>query len=53
MPTQPNIKNSSKSPDVNIMRMGHTTNGSFGSDPNKKVKGSRPTRDLTVPNAKG
>jgi len=43
------IRKSSKSPDTNIIRQGHTTNGSFGSDPNAKVKGSRPTRDITNP----
>lgn len=29
--------------------MGQTTNGDFGSDPNAKVKGSRPVRDLVIP----
>jgi hypothetical protein len=52
MATQPNITQTSKSPDVNIMRQGHTSNGSFGSDPMKKVKGGRSTRDLTIPTAK-
>lgn len=47
------ITKSSTSPDTNIVRQGHTTNGSFGSDPSKKVKGGRQVRDLTVPNAKG
>lgn len=47
------IRKQSKSPDTTIIRQGQTSNGSFGSDPNAKVKGSRPTRDLAVPNAKG
>lgn len=42
----------SKKPDTTIVRQGQTSNGSFGSEPNVKVKGSRPTRDLTVPAAK-
>lgn len=32
-----------------LMKMGHTTNGNFGDDPNAKVKGSRPVRDLSLP----
>ena len=43
------IRKTSKAPGVNIMKQGHTTNGSFGSDPAKKVKGSRPTRDISAP----
>lgn len=42
----------SKSADTNIIKMGHTTNGAFGSNPSAKVKGSRPTRDLAAPTAK-
>ncbi len=42
----------SKSPETSIIRTGQTENGAFGSSPSKKVKGSRATRDLTVPNAK-
>lgn len=42
----------SKAPDANIMKMGHTTNGDFGSNPAAKVKGGRTVRDLTVPTAK-
>lgn len=53
MAATPNIKNSSKSPDVNIVKQGHTTNGDFGSNPNAKVKGGRTTRDITIPTAKG
>lgn len=52
MATQPNIIKTSKAPDVNIERMGQTTNGAFGSDPMRKVKGGRATRDVTIPNAK-
>jgi hypothetical protein len=29
-----------------IIRQGHTTNGQFGSDPNKKAKGRQPVREL-------
>lgn len=46
------IKKTSKSPDVPIMKQGHTSSGSFGSDPNKKAKG-RSVRDITIPTAKG
>ncbi len=46
------IRKASKSPDTTIIRQGHTTNRSFGSDPNAKVKGSRPTTDVTIPMAK-
>lgn len=46
------ITKSSKSADVNILRQGQTENGSFGSSPSRKVKGSRPTRDLAAPTAK-
>lgn len=53
MATQPDIIKTSKSPDTNIVKMGHTTNGAFGSDPAKKVKGGRQVRNLSVPNAKG
>lgn len=49
----PDIKNASKSPDTTIIKQGHTTNGSFGSDPNAKVKGGRATRDISIPTAKG
>ena len=31
-----------------IVKQGHTTNGQFGSDPNKQPKGRSSTRDLTV-----
>lgn len=47
------IKNSSKAPDVNIMKQGHTTNGDFGSNPSARVKGGRKSRDITIPTAKG
>lgn len=53
MAATPNIKNSSKAPDVNIMKQGHTTNGDFGSNPSARVKGGRTTRDITIPTAKG
>lgn len=29
-----------------IVRVGHTTSGKYGSDPNARVKGSRSVRDL-------
>ena len=45
------IRKSSKSPDTTIMKQGHTSNGSFGSEPNVKVKG-RAVRDLSNPVAK-
>lgn len=32
-----------------LMKMGQTSNGNFGDDPNAKVKGSRPVRDLSLP----
>ena len=47
------IRKTSKAPDVNIMKQGHTTNGDFGSDPNAKVKGGRTSRDIAIPSAKG
>lgn len=47
------IKNTSTQPDTTIVRQGHTTNGAFGSDPAVRVKGGRPTRDITIPTAKG
>lgn len=47
------ITKSSKSPDVNVVKQGQTSNGAFGSNPNAAVKGSRPTRDITIPTAKG
>lgn len=47
------IKNTSKSPDVNIVKQGHTTNSDFGSDPNARVKGGRKARDISAPAAKG
>jgi hypothetical protein len=31
-----------------IVKQGQTTNGQFGSDPNKQPKGRQPARDLTV-----
>ena len=46
------IRKSSKSPDTTIIKQGHTSNGSFGSDPNVKVKGGRAVRDLSNPVAK-
>lgn len=46
------IRKASTSKDVNVIRQGQTTNDSFGSSPTRKVKGSRPTRDLTIPTAK-
>ena len=46
------IRKVSKSPDAPIIKQGHTSNNAFGSNPNAKVKGSRPTRDLTIPTAK-
>ncbi len=46
------ITKSSMSPKTTVVRQGQTANGAFGSDPSAKVKGSRSTRDLTVPNAK-
>lgn len=46
------IRKSSKAADTTIVKQGHTTNGSFGSDPAAKVKGSRPTRDVASPTAK-
>lgn len=46
------ITSVSVKPGTTIVKQGHTTNGSFGSDPNVKVKGGRPVRDLTVPTAK-
>lgn len=46
------IRTVSKAPDTTIVKMGQTTNGSFGSNPMAKVKGSRPTRDITIPTAK-
>lgn len=46
------IRKQSKSPDTTVVKQGHTTNGSFGSDPMKKVKGGRPTRDLSNPVAR-
>lgn len=46
------IRKASKSPDTTIMKQGQTANGAFGSDPGVKVKGSRPTRDLSNPVAK-
>jgi hypothetical protein len=49
----PDIKNTSKSPDVNVMKQGHTTNGDFGSDPNARVKGGRKARNIDVPTARG
>ena len=42
----------STKPGTTIVKQGHTSNGSFGSDPNVKVKGSRSVRDLNIPNAK-
>lgn len=42
----------STKPGTTVVKQGHTTNGAFGSDPNVKVKGSRPVRDLTIPTAK-
>lgn len=46
------IRKTSKAPDVNIKKQGHTSSGSFGSDPNVKAKG-RSVRDITIPTAKG
>lgn len=46
------ITKSSKAAEAPIKKMGHTTNGDFGSDPNKRVKGGRPVRDLSIPVAK-
>lgn len=46
------ITKTSKAPDTTIVKQGQTTNGSFGSDPNAKVKGSRPTRDIANPVSK-
>lgn len=42
----------SKKADTTIQKMGHTTNGAFGSDPSRRVKGGRPVRDLTIPSAR-
>lgn len=47
------ITKTSKSADVKVMKQGQTTNGAFGSNPQAKVKGSRPTRDVSIPTAKG
>ncbi len=42
----------STKPGTTVVKQGQTSNGAFGSDPGARVKGSRPVRDLTVPNAK-
>lgn len=47
------IRKTSKAPDTTILKQGHTTNGSFGSDPSAKVKGGRTTRDINAPTSKG
>lgn len=49
----PDIKNASKAPDTTIIKQGHTTNGSFGSDPNARVKGGRTARNIDAPTSKG
>lgn len=46
------IRKTSKAPDTNVVKQGHTTNGAFGSNPNAKVKGGRPTRDVSIPTAR-
>lgn len=47
------IRNTSKSPDTNIIKQGHTKKaGQFGSDPNYKGH-VKPTQDITIPTAKG
>lgn len=46
------IRKTSKAPETNIVKAGHTSNGSFGNDPSLKVKGSRTARDLSIPMAK-
>lgn len=46
------IRKVSTSKDASLIRQGHTTNDSFGSSPSRKVKGSRPTRDVSSPTAK-
>lgn len=38
--------------DASVIRQGHTTNGAFGSDPTRKVKGNRSVRDISTPTAK-
>lgn len=43
----PNVKTTSAK-NAPIVRQGHTTDGTQGSDPNAKGKGQRPVRDLRV-----
>ena len=46
------ITKASKSPDVQILKQGHTTSGDFGSNPQAKILGGRQVRDITIPTAK-
>lgn len=39
--------------DPNIVRQGHTASTKFGTDPNMQQKGSKDTRDLTLPKSNG